>query len=234
MMQGAGPHGLCYASEVFEMGGIVVRDRMWMLITAIGALHVSLSLFFPYFHVNCCELLHLNPWCNVLILMDCTMWTRSFESGRIILREKMWVWISAVGALHVLLSLFFLEFHVSVHISNDTNLSKLMDCALNEWGSWKEFVVRDKMWWWSQLVKHYMSRIWDHNGKVNAVVESCAPSSELRPPCHQASPRVLEGLPFLVKGKPFSRFNFLYNWFCTSPATFSPILVRLYPSFHQL
>ena len=61
MMQGAGPAGLCYASEVFEMGGIVVRDRMWMLITAIGTLHVSLSISFPYFHVNCCELLHLNP-----------------------------------------------------------------------------------------------------------------------------------------------------------------------------
>ena len=44
----------------------------------------------------------------------------------------MWVLISAVGALHVLLSLFFLEFHVNVHISNDTNLPKLMDCALNE------------------------------------------------------------------------------------------------------
>ena len=55
-----------------------------------------------------------------------------FESGRNILREKMWVLISAVGALHVLLSFFFLEFHVSVHISNDTNLPKLMDCALNE------------------------------------------------------------------------------------------------------
>jgi hypothetical protein len=55
-----------------------------------------------------------------------------FESGRMILREKMWVLISAVGALHVLLSLFFLEFHVNVHITNDTNLPKLMDCALNE------------------------------------------------------------------------------------------------------
>ena len=61
MMQGAGPHGLCYASEVFEMGGIVVRDRMWMLITAIGALHVSLSLFSVIFMsivVNFCTSTH--------------------------------------------------------------------------------------------------------------------------------------------------------------------------------
>lgn len=84
--------GLCYASEVFDMGGIVVRDRMWVLITAIGARHVSLSLLFPYFHVNCCELLHLNPWCNVLILMDCTMWTRSLKVDGLFWETRCGCW----------------------------------------------------------------------------------------------------------------------------------------------
>ena len=52
-----------------------------------------------------------------------------FKSGRIILRDKMWVLISAVGAVHVLLALFFLDFHVNVPKTHNTNLPKLMDCA---------------------------------------------------------------------------------------------------------
>lgn len=45
-----------------------------------------------------------------------------------------------------------------------------------------------------------MSRIWQFDGKVNAVVESSACVPEIPFPDNQASPRALEGLPFLVKG----------------------------------
>lgn len=45
-----------------------------------------------------------------------------------------------------------------------------------------------------------MSRIWQYDGEINAVVESCACVPEIAVPGNQASPRPLEGLPFLVKG----------------------------------
>jgi hypothetical protein len=45
-----------------------------------------------------------------------------------------------------------------------------------------------------------MSRIWQFDGEINAVVESCAGVPEIPFPDNQASPRALEGLPFLVKG----------------------------------
>ena len=45
-----------------------------------------------------------------------------------------------------------------------------------------------------------MSRIWQFDGEINAVVESCACVPNIQFPDNQASPRALEGLPFLVKG----------------------------------
>jgi len=45
-----------------------------------------------------------------------------------------------------------------------------------------------------------MSRIWQHDSEINSVVESCACVPEISFPDNQASPRALEGLPFLVKG----------------------------------
>lgn len=45
-----------------------------------------------------------------------------------------------------------------------------------------------------------MSRIWQFDGEVNAVVESCACVPEISFPDNQTSRRALEGLPFLVKG----------------------------------
>lgn len=49
------------------------------------------------------------------------------------------------------------------------------------------------------LVEHYMSRIWQFDGEINAVVESSACVPEVPFPDNQTSPRSLEGLPFLVK-----------------------------------
>lgn len=54
------------------------------------------------------------------------------------------------------------------------------------------------------LVEHYMSRIWQHDGEINSVVESCACDPAVSFPDNQARPRALEGLPFLVKGLPNS------------------------------
>lgn len=50
------------------------------------------------------------------------------------------------------------------------------------------------------LVEHYMSRIWELDGEVNAVVESGACFVDVAMfPDNQTRPRPLEGLPFLVK-----------------------------------
>lgn len=202
---------------LFEQGlwkGMDCCKRQHVVLIAVGgALHVPLSLFFPCnfmsIIVNLCILTHgAMCWSYGIVQYERDLWKWMDHCERHDVGVGLSCWSSAC-----LMSLLSLSCMWIWHITHDTNLPKLMDCALTERGSWKEIVVRNKMWWWSQLVEYYMSRIWHHNGEVNAVVESCAPPSALTPPCHQASPRVLEGLPFLVKGKQFVNCGLLWLWF---------------------